>query len=155
MSVFPTSILLATDGSREAWLASRTAADLAEKTGSELHVLLVAPLLTAAEYDAMAFALAEPREEIEREGRRRLDEYVGRIERAGATVAKAHFRTGRPDEKIIAVAEQIGAGLIVLGSRGLGEISRALLGNVSASVVRHAHCPVLVVREEEDSRTTV
>jgi nucleotide-binding universal stress UspA family protein len=41
MSIFPTKILLATDGSREAELAATTAADLAKSTGSELHVLYV------------------------------------------------------------------------------------------------------------------
>ena len=41
MSIFPTKILLATDGSNEAELATRTAADLAQKTGSELHVVHV------------------------------------------------------------------------------------------------------------------
>ena len=42
MSIFPTTILLATDGSREAELAARTAADLANSTNSELHVVTVA-----------------------------------------------------------------------------------------------------------------
>ena len=41
MSIFPTRILLATDGSEEAGLAARTAADLAAKTSSELHVVYV------------------------------------------------------------------------------------------------------------------
>jgi nucleotide-binding universal stress UspA family protein len=41
------------------------------------------------------------------------------------------------------------AGLIVIGSRGLGPLRRALMGSVSDSVVRHAHCPVLVVRHEK------
>jgi hypothetical protein len=41
MSIFPTRILLATDDSKEAELATRTAADLAQKTGSELHVVHV------------------------------------------------------------------------------------------------------------------
>src|SRR3712207_6723033 len=41
MSIFPTKILLATDGSREADLAATTAADLAKSTGSELHVIHV------------------------------------------------------------------------------------------------------------------
>jgi nucleotide-binding universal stress UspA family protein len=50
---------------------------------------------------------------------------------------------------IVELAEEIGAGLIVMGSRGLGGIRRALMGSVSDSVVRHAHCPVMVVREEE------
>jgi hypothetical protein len=44
-------------------------------------------------------------------------------------------------------AEDAHADLIVLGSRGLGRLGRALLGSVSDSVVRHAHCPVLVVRQ--------
>jgi nucleotide-binding universal stress UspA family protein len=49
------------------------------------------------------------------------------------------------------LAEEIGAGLIVLGSRGWGGIRRALMGSVSDSVVRHSHCPVLVVREGRDA----
>lgn len=43
-------------------------------------------------------------------------------------------------------AEENGAGLIVVGSRGLGGLSRTLRGGVSDAVVRHADCPVLVVR---------
>jgi nucleotide-binding universal stress UspA family protein len=38
----------------------------------------------------------------------------------------------------------------VLGSRGLGGLKRALMGSVSDSVLRHVHCPVLVVRKEEE-----
>ncbi|HET6659779.1 MAG TPA: universal stress protein, partial [Rubrobacter sp.] len=41
MSIFPTKILLATDGSEEAQLAFASAADLSKKTGSELHVVYV------------------------------------------------------------------------------------------------------------------
>jgi nucleotide-binding universal stress UspA family protein len=37
----------------------------------------------------------------------------------------------------------------VIGSRGLGAVKRALMGGVSESVVRHAHCPVFVVRGDE------
>jgi hypothetical protein len=44
-------------------------------------------------------------------------------------------------------AEATDADLIVLGSREIGGVRRALLGSVSASDVRHAHCPVLVVRQ--------
>jgi nucleotide-binding universal stress UspA family protein len=45
------------------------------------------------------------------------------------------------------VAEEIGAGMIVMGSRGHGKIRRTLLGSVSDAVVRHAHCPVTIIRE--------
>jgi nucleotide-binding universal stress UspA family protein len=48
------------------------------------------------------------------------------------------------------LAEEEGADLIVMGSRGLGGIRRALMGSVSDSEVHHAHCPVLVVRHGQE-----
>ena len=148
MSIFPTKILLATDGSREAKLAASTAVDLAEKTGSELHVGFVLRTRSAPAYDAMGFTIEEPHEELKQEGQRLLEEQVRQIEEAGGTVTEAHLRLGQPDDQIVRLAEQLGIGLIVLGSRGLGGVMRALLGSVSDSVVRHAHCPVTVVRPE-------
>ncbi len=148
MSIFPTTILLATDGSREAELAATTATDLAERTDSELHVVFVVPTREPFEYEAMGFAIEEPHEEVKHEGRRKLEEYVRRIEEAGGSVAEAHLKLGKPDDQIVRLAEELGAGLIVLGSRGRGGVRRALLGSVSDSVVRHAHCPVAVVRPE-------
>jgi nucleotide-binding universal stress UspA family protein len=44
------------------------------------------------------------------------------------------------------LAEEEGAELIVVGSRGRGRIRRALMGSVSDSVARHAHYPVMVMR---------
>ncbi len=61
-------------------------------------------------------------------------------------VAQAHLKIGGTVEEIVTLAEETGAGLILLGSRGVGGVGRALMGSVSESVVRHAHCPVLVVR---------
>jgi nucleotide-binding universal stress UspA family protein len=57
---------------------------------------------------------------------------------------------GKAAAEIVELAQELGAGLVVVGSRGLGGIRRALMGSVSDSVVRHAHCPVLVVRREEE-----
>jgi nucleotide-binding universal stress UspA family protein len=71
------------------------------------------------------------------------------IRESGSQDIQAHLEFGRPDTAIIDLAEELGAGLIVMGSRGLGGVRRALLGSISDSVVRHAHCPVLVVRQEE------
>jgi nucleotide-binding universal stress UspA family protein len=152
MSIFPTRILLATDGSEEATLAAQTAIDLANKTGgSELHVVYAdilpySPALSEG-YQAGVDVGAYLQDESEEIGQGRLDEQVRKIEAAGGSVAQAHFRIGRPDAEITALAEEIGAGLIVVGSRGLGGLRRAMLGSVSDSVVRHAHCPVLVVRK--------
>jgi nucleotide-binding universal stress UspA family protein len=147
MSIFPTTILLATDGSEEAQLASTTAADLAQKTNSELHVLTVGP-------DYPLYELPEHPAEFQdvlRENRRRakevLEQQAKKIEESGVSVKETHLLEGRAAEEIVQVAEEIGAGLIVMGSRGHGRLRRALLGSVSDAVVRHAHCPVTIVRE--------
>ena len=66
----------------------------------------------------------------------------------GTTTVRPHLLIGRPDAAIVWLAQEMGTDLVVLGSRGLGGMSRALIGSVSDSVVRHAHCPVLVVRPE-------
>ena len=160
MSTFPTKILLATDGSEDAQLAATTAVDVANSTDSELHVVHARLALpwTTGYYSATE----PPTTSIgsEEEARQRvlqwLDDQVGRIEAQGGSVTQAYLRLGRPDEGAITVAEQIvnlaeeiRAGLIVVGSRGRSGIRRALMGSVSDSVVHHAHCPVLVVRKEK------
>ena len=66
--------------------------------------------------------------------------------------AQAHLSEGAPAAEIVTLGEEMGVGLIVVGTRGLGGVRRALMGSVSDSVVRHAHCPVLVVRREKSSR---
>ena len=154
MSIFPTKILLATDGSAEAASAARTAADIAEKTGSELHVVLVESSTAHIGMGPpeIADVPAPVQEELDQEARRLLDAQVRQIEADGGTVAQAHLRLGRPDVEIVALAEEMGSGLVVMGSRGFGGIRRALMGSVSDSVVRHAHCPVLVVRGERPHR---
>jgi nucleotide-binding universal stress UspA family protein len=60
MSVFPTKILLATDGSKEAASASQTAAELAQKTGSELHVVHVGQTLGPRVTPVMSATGKEP-----------------------------------------------------------------------------------------------
>jgi nucleotide-binding universal stress UspA family protein len=142
MSIFPTKILLATDGSAEAQLAATTVADLHKSTNSELHVVYVGE----SRPTFLAQTELEPAE-LEREAQQLLDEQVRRVEGAGGTVEEAHLRLGRADEEIVDLADSLGIGLIVMGSRGRGRIRRALMGSVSESVVRHAHCPVTIVRE--------
>jgi nucleotide-binding universal stress UspA family protein len=151
MSIFPTKVLLATDGSEEADLALTTAADLAEKTESELHVAFVFP--TAVQRPFPNPITARPAEIQEHELEEAmhqaqvfLDRQVERLKGEGVAVAETHLVRGRPDREIVHLSEEVGAGLIVMGSRGLGGVRRALMGSVSDSGVRHAHCPVLVVR---------
>ena len=153
MSIFPTKILLAVDGSLESLLAARTAVDLAKSNNSELHVVYVDPIDYAyqlTDLEAYNPDLPGQLEQAAREeSQNRLDEQVRKIRDAGGEVVGSHARAGIPEVEIVELAEEIGAGLIVLGSRGLGGIRRALMGSVSDSVVRHAHCPVMVVRPEK------
>jgi nucleotide-binding universal stress UspA family protein len=150
MSYFPTKILLATDASEDAQKAAQIASDIANNSGSELHVLHVGNtrdfhVAPSAEQDfaRRSGSYGEIREQAEKT----LEEAVRQVEETGGTVVQAHLRMGDPDDEILRFCdEQGGFGLLVMGSRGLGPIKRRLMGSVSESVVRHAHCPVLVAR---------
>ncbi len=152
MSIFPAKILLATDGSADAELALSTAVDIANSTDSELHVVTVGPGNPDPVYGIHEAGLRyetyeQALEAVEWEAREVLDEQVRKVKELGRTVTEAYLRRGeRRDQAIVRQADEIGAGLIVMGSRGLGGFRRALMGSVSDSVVRHAHCPVLIVR---------
>lgn len=150
MSMFPTKILLAVDGSEEAEGAARAGVDLSNKTGSELHVIYVGPLPTTMYAPE---SLDYMHDMAERAGRRIMDEQMQKIKDMGGEVAEEHLVIGRPDAHIVKVGEEMGAGLLVVGSRGIGFMRRALLGSVSESAVHHAHCPVLVVRPREDGES--
>jgi nucleotide-binding universal stress UspA family protein len=148
--VFPTKILLATDGSQDAAHAAQMAITLSEKLDSNLHVVHVGIVPSAyapAESEILDRESYERMRELAgRQAHEALDEEVGKIREAGGEVAGTHAPIGRPDAEIAHLAKEIGAGLVVVGSRGLGPLTRAVIGSVSESVVRHTHCSVLVVR---------
>lgn len=144
MSIFSNKILLATDGSKDAELAAKAAVDLSKRTGAELHVVHAWRPLPHYAYPSLVPEGYQP--PYEEGARKILEAQVGRIEEAGISVAEAHLVTGRPADAILDLGDQLGAGLIVVGSRGLGPVKRLLVGSVSESIVHHAKCPVLVVR---------
>jgi nucleotide-binding universal stress UspA family protein len=144
MSVFPTRILLATDGSDDAVLAARAAADLARKTGSELYVVHV----WHAEFPK-AYAVTMPGTRsrwCKQQAARLLVEQAENIEGAGGKVKEAHLRRGRATDEIVGLANELNAGLVVLGSRGLGTVKRLVVGSVSEAVVHDVSRPVLLLR---------
>ena len=111
MSIFPTKILLATDGSEEATLAAKTAVDLADKTNSELHVVYVGQEYAYPIYAVPDYKSARRiQENLEQEVRKLLDAEVEQVKAAGGTVVGAHFGVGTPDAEIVKLAEEIGAG---------------------------------------------
>lgn len=141
-------IVLAVDGSGEAKLAAQAAMELSMASRSDVHLVYVMP--TPARMYGPHFYSADMEkqllEQARAEARRFLEAQAEGLGSGGARVAQTYLGTGRPDEEIVELAEDVRAGMIVVGSRGLGGVRRALMGSVSDSVVRHAHCPVLVVR---------
>jgi nucleotide-binding universal stress UspA family protein len=150
MSIFPTRILLATDGSEEAELAALRAVELAESTDSELHAVHVGVVPTLlVSYPGTLGYEGKLYEQIEEISRELLRKESWRVKAAGGTVAGAHLRMGKVDLEIVGLAKELGVDLIVMGCRGHRGIRRAIEGSVSDGVIRHAPCPVLVVRLEK------
>ena len=143
MNGFPEKVLLATDGLEDATLAARAAVDLAKRGAAELHVVHAWHTVPSPHFDRLI------RSGLEDEGREVLEEQVRRVEDEGGTVAGAHLREGRTVEAIVEQAEEIGAGLLVVGSRGMGRLGRLVVGSTSTGVVHRSPCPVLIVREAE------
>jgi nucleotide-binding universal stress UspA family protein len=83
--------------------------------------------------------------EIEDFLRGEVDGLVGRLRTAGLEANGAVSR-GRPASILVEEASRSAADLVVIGSRGHGPIASLVLGSVSAEVVDHAPCPVLVAR---------
>lgn len=79
-------------------------------------------------------------------GERIAESAATRAREAGA--AKVHTRVvgGEYADKILEVAEEIGADMIIVGSRGLGRLKGLLVGSVSHKVVQYAKCSVMTVR---------
>jgi nucleotide-binding universal stress UspA family protein len=71
--------------------------------------------------------------------------FAGR-ETASEVQFYVHARIGKPAAQILALAEEVGADLIFIGSHGRTGVERLVLGSVSEVVVREAKCPVLVAR---------
>ena len=140
MSHLPKKILLATDGSEDARLAARAAANLAEKTGAELHVVHAWQYVPHPVLDS---------EHYKEEAERLLKEETEFVSDAGAAVKEAHLVMGPPVDAILDLGEEVGADLLVVGGRGHGMLGRLILGSVSEGVVHHATRPVLVMRGGE------
>lgn len=144
-NALPTRILLGTDGSADAAAAARAASDLSARTDADLY------MVHAWNTPATVSPATLPVDLFESDARERLDREVGRVKRNGAKVAEAQLRRGHPVNEILDLSEELGAELIVVGSRGRGPFRRLVLGSVSEAVVHYARCPVLVVRGGDET----
>jgi nucleotide-binding universal stress UspA family protein len=145
------TILLAYDGSREGRLALREGALIARIVGA--HVVLLAvvdpsdgffPLVDASG----AYMPPEPKVDA----RKILEEGAERLTRMGLP-HQARLETGHPPDRIIAVAEEIAADLVVIGHHPQGMLSRWLMGSVAAALSDGLRCSLLIARQEISDET--
>jgi nucleotide-binding universal stress UspA family protein len=145
--VFPTQILLATNGSPEAVVAEEAAVDLAVGTGSVLHVVFVVNTIPELPYP---HAVARERSEALLEAKKLgglhlLDNRVRRIRELGGDVAASYYREGSPDKEVLRLGEELGVGLIVTGGCRRPWFERIFGRGFSERLLRRASRPVLVV----------
>ena len=139
------TILVATDGSDNAQQAVGVAIELAHDAGAELVVttIRVMPPIGRGGSSAPIMAVEDPAQA------RSIASDAAALAVESGVKARAEARAGEPADEIVRLAGEINADMVVVGTRGLGALSGALMGSVSRSVVRHAGTPVTVVHARE------
>jgi len=143
------NILIAVDGSKHSERAVAEAVDLARMSGASLTAIAATPDIVPWIYVGGYGALTAPvglddlHEQGRREHERMLDDVLGRL--ASEMDVRKVVVQGSPAEAILDQAKTGGHDLIVMGSRGRGELRSLLLGSVSHHVLQASSIPVLVV----------
>ena len=134
------TIIVGYDGTEPSERALARAGDLAGAFGSILVLTSVAHVMTGTAHGGGSVDPTDP-----------PDAHTTLLEHAKAALAErgisaeAQLAVGDPAEAIVALAEERGADLIVVGTREPGFFERLLGQSVSAAVQRHARCDVLIV----------
>ena len=143
-------ILVATDFSESANAAVKYAIKLAKETQASLTLLHSYQTLPYTE--SVGLVSFEPRlhESLRSSAKAALLEAQGEATGSGLSQVEIAVEQGAPFDAITHFAKEGHYDLIVVGTHGRTGIRHALLGSVAERVVRHAHCPVLVVRILEE-----
>jgi len=149
-------ILLATDGTNQSESAIKILKNLNLNSGDEIHIICVVDMALPLSVDNYAGYIPST-EELEKAVLERSNEVLKDSSRKIALLfqekkinIKTELLTGSPESRIVEKAEEINSDLIVVGSHGYNKWERLLLGSVSDSVIHHAPCSVLVVRQNQD-----
>ena len=142
-------VLVPTDGSDTAARAVETGVGVAREFDAALDVLSVVET-TGVGFDIRS---EQYREERQRAAQRIVDDAVERARAAGVASAEGFVAFGIPHEEIVALAEERGADLVVMGTHGRTGLDRYLLGSVAERTLRIAGVPVLTVPLPADGET--
>lgn len=146
-------ILIAIDGSPSAQEAVDFGLELGADQGATVTFVHVVPMLDVVPSGGFGLTGAVEHHVTESDTEL-LEDARARAEEAGVT-AYTRLLRGEPADEIVAYADTVDADLIVVGSRGHGAVTSALLGSVSREILREARRPVLVVRGAATRETVV
>ena len=145
------SILLPTDFSECANYALSYAASLARQAGASIIcVHVIEPVVPTVGYTGLTepMPMADLSEQLEESAERELPK-IGACDECSGLDVEEVIAHGDAASEIVRVAKERKVDLIVIASHGRTGLGRILFGSTAESVVRHAPCPVLVVRERE------
>ena len=139
-------VIVAVDGSEEASHALEVACDLANKYGSKVH-LVHSPQMetTGIAVGSGAIEFKPSPEKIAEAGKGVIDEATSMAKSMGCSQVKSIVGGEDPATQILKAIDDTGADLVVMGRRGLGRVSSALLGSVSQKVSSEAECTCMTV----------
>ena len=140
------NILVATDFSEPAEVATDYGQDLARSYAATLHVMHVIEDMLAMYAPELGFAIPSIEQNIEAAVQRDLDEVTSR---GGESFRTVVTRASNVSHAITEYAKANAIDLIIVGTHGRGAVSRFLMGSVAERVVRTAPCPVLTVHAHE------
>ncbi|MEZ5306991.1 MAG: universal stress protein [Pyrinomonadaceae bacterium] len=145
-------VLLAIDGTPQSDSALSMVSSLNVGQISELRVFTVIDMALPMAHDiytGMIVNTVEIEKAAKEGAKKSLDDAVAKLREAiGDDVAiTSDMAVGSPESRIVEEAEEMKADLIVVGSHGYNRWERLLLGSVSDSVIHHAPCSVMVVRD--------
>jgi nucleotide-binding universal stress UspA family protein len=142
-------ILVPVDFSSASKVALDQAAALAEQMNAVVDILHVWEVPAVASGDDVVELQGLPdtvADAVRHYAKDTLAAFTRKAQESGVTVRSARAIPGRTYQTIVEEAERGGYDLIVIGTHGRKNLSRAVLGSVAERVVRYAHCPVLVAR---------
>lgn len=136
-------ILVPTDFSEQSRKALHYAISFAKQFNAEIHLLHVVEIIPAPDVmESGSFNI-----QLRESAAAGLAEWKKKIPRQAT--ARTSMREGTPYREIIRAADESNSDLIILGTQGRSGLSHLLIGSTAERVVRHAPCPVMVVRERE------